>query len=1633
MKKLLAFFGFIVLLSVGVFAQDSSDEDLPWSDVPALENYYVRFRTVNATCYNNGKVEFAICDQNDEPIDQQTLESLHLSNFLVSHRGVILDTTMHRTPVEYTFPWTSVQLETGTFQITLECIYTDENHDLFAVETGAQLTVELDYVEPVIAPLTVTSRNGVSLGNIPSLDCDSTGRVQIRLEYGRFPYKVVVVNHEDAQDTLRVVVVDTNQQFGLDSTRWNYKDYYTFEQMPPGVWDYYLSDGCGYELPRATQQVDVVPPPILDHIGVYASSGDIYDSAVVKIRAYLEAEYPYYMDQFTPYMQYRFIVPASGDRPALQGENEEYNPWVDFPDITSSEVTLSAEIQRANTYCDLWDRDIVFQLRLKSENGICPGYVMSDTFHYHKPNDDEFIMENDWLVDGRSDEGYCAGSTLFIHSDNFSVRYSTNDPNHLNPFDDHDIKRYHFTYPIVWEYRDDANNLIKYDTILSDISERSYLRSSDFPNHTVPFEELVSMRLVDAHGCVLYENVWDIYFQQSTKGTETPVWRATKVDPVCDELRSIHLFEEYATDGANYDGLVIRLIDSPNDLYNFRAEYHANSDTPWTVNKDRIDNRATISTSSDGTSITISQNRMLSGTYTFEITGAPCVGTTYVSVWLKGLVTAELQQEPRHEIISECADKYIKVTEGQVVKVTTSRPEGDNSQVNRVETPLTTLFRVVDGPVGGYDAHDTRTYHIGDSVRISVPTGDDHPYVIKIYPDASISSICKDFAVYDTIYYNGSTVKFDFAMALLCDTNDVEGTAYIRAWNGNPPYLYQLYSLPDLGGEMLEEMTLDSGQVAIFMEKPMSVDTPLSCRVQDACGSAFLLNFYPQTLADLQKTWFDNGLTTITTCEGSTISIHSLRVGDAFQYKWYKNDETTPFSVSSDPTLFIPRNADTAVYHVEIYQTGCDSVIRDSATLYPKPSPSVKVEPVGPVCPGQEVVLTFLPHAEWGDEVEFTIVYENRQGIVTRNFNARSDEPVVDTFVTTSDTKVYPIYVKDDECDYSVADSGDTMFIYISDQTINPCQIITTHDTVCYRGDATLSAHCTEEAPLTIRWYSDFEMTDLLEEDLIGTTGGESYHNLYDLRERTYRYVSVEKPGWCPSVNNSPNNVVNMSANGESHVTCKDAFLFFDDGGADHDYTVGEEMEPLKYMFVNTENDQQLSIHFDSLILSSTSYLLVFSTGEPLFDGLLYEFTEYASVPDIIVSPTDTLMLYFIPGDMSASGWSAIVQPTPGIAIADIYKQNYTLYRDTVCQSQTKLYADPYNFANGDPHVTAQLNEAVKTSRVYLFERTTPDKNHCDSTVALSLWVTPPPYTQTDAVILSTQGPYVWNGLTCTSTGQYAIYSQPYADECDSAEILNLIVLQVDTLTGDVCEGEEVEMGIIVYAPDMNFFRPRPAVGDVLCTDGSILRPDSFLVSDKTAMGVVFYIDPNDPSHNRGKAVALFDASSSSCVWAPAPASIYGNVHAAAKYSSQRAALSDMDGYTNSQEIRRTALQVGGGSFKENAPAAYYCWFYDHVLRATGPVHKYWYLPSAGEMVMLQSNRVAVSHTLELLAGRGLAAPLIDEWGYETIYWTSTERDNSYAYSLNAKGQLMYHRRKDEVWNNTYAKRYVRAVRSFPN
>jgi hypothetical protein len=286
----------------------------------------------------------------------------------------------------------------------------------------------------------------------------------------------------------------------------------------------------------------------------------------------------------------------------------------------------------------------------------------------------------------------------------------------------------------------------------------------------------------------------------------------------------------------------------------------------------------------------------------------------------------------------------------------------------------------------------------------------------------------------------------------------------------------------------------------------------------------------------------------------------------------------------------------------------------------------------------------------------------------------------------------------------------------------------------------------------------------------------------------------------------------------------------------------------------------------------------------------------------------------------------------------------------------------------------------------------------------------------TTNLIIEQTGGYVWptDGRVYTTTGRYTKRTA-LPDGCDSLDILDFIVLQVDTTDNEICRDETTRIGVSVTVPEMNFrddlIPPAIAVGDVLCDDGDVLKPDSFLISGKIAKGIVFYVDKTG---KHGRAVALKDAHGS-CLWAkrvgygPVPKSLTNT----APWSN---AAMDTNGYGNTLRIKETAEMIYDNDFETNAPAAYYCYYYNHKTESTGSTHEGWYLPAAGELLLLFGNRVPVNATLLMLGKNALSCT--------TAYWTSTANNANNEYSWHIQYDGYFHTYGSPTYN-------VRAIVSF--
>ena len=1720
------------IFPIGVWARTQTDTtNKPWSQTQ-LKYYTVKFTKHDATCYNNGQIGFIIVNKNTgQNISQADFNSMNITDLSIGYQGTSIDTTMRwERNIVYNFSDTTwVDIASGNYKITLELFLAS---DFVEVDTiMPMISVVQYYQDPIVRALEKTSRDGISLGNIPTLSCPmlNTGRIQVRVDGGRFPYNFYVLDHDGNHDTLRqaiywadsVVVIDyddnhhptapkkylrDNSNTTNDSLA-SYYRYFTFDSLPAGTFDFYFEDGCGtgFNRPATIQSIGTVDPPELQNVVIYASTGKTTDSNIVKIKPLFSLyEYPYYFRQYAPHMKYRFNDGTGNMQYKYLFPNGLPSS---YDGSASPDIILRDTFYNNNSYCQIWEVEDHLQIILE-ESGLC-GEPSEKVFSIHNTNEEYYDTSCVWVTDSVQATSECSVITI-RHKDDFSIHYRSYYPNYTSVGEEHIAWRYHFTYPIVWEYREKWNNtLLKRDTITGAIGDRidrkSVLTKEELQEKLFPLNSNyvdVVYALTDAKGCPLFAGERTIDLKPDTLPSSAPKWTISAKAETCrDKARYITIKEINSVPDAEYNGMTIVMTSAPEgNRFKFKATYSDDLGR-WVDSVYTFPGGSTV-TNLDGEMGIKVTGAFSPGTYQFEITGAPCQSNRIrLSVTMPEREYTVIETgTAHHQLTSDCIQEFISYPQARIAKVIEHpEPNVENDTIYR-----TTCFRMVNGPLGGYDPLSTDTlyvkgwvnhagtlvYHEGDSVRLSVPTDPDHPYVFQIYPLYQ-NDLCTPYYFYDTVWYDGGALSFDFAMGLMCDANSNTGSVYVKAKHGTPPYTYTLYSKPNQGGVVLFHGTSGTSALpsdTLELTVPMYIDTMLSCHVEDDCHNYFTVNFHPQSLAELQKTWFDNGAKVLSTCEGTYVNMHALQAGALFHYDWYQVRPNHPngdtlIAHTSDPFFLLTRGSDTAIYRVEMNVPGCESITyKDSIKVNPIRAPYLHIAPDAEVCPGEEVTLQFTPTSLYDTiinnqivptPVSFSVVIEDALHKDTVDYYRIESGATMDTTITPIlKTVVYPIRINDGQCDYKVSDTIVT--VQISNNIMSPCHILTQDDTVCVGGTAHLGAgvDATQNSfPYTLRWYKDYSLTE--------PEGGEQELYSHELSElelplletKTIMYVTVDHEDFCPANNLTADTVLKLSGQDTTIMTCTSSFLLTDDGGIDKNHSVDVTGNVFyTHLFVNDDHIP-VTLHFDTLAIGEGSTLMIFSGGQMKEDSMMYMFTGNSdnipmNTPELIVSRCDSMLVYFQPGPETEIGWTAYVRPSPGIAVATVNRPKSKTVTSRICQSQSKPFED-HNFLNYGIVDSATVIEAMKASGTYFWNETTESKETgCDSVTSMKLIVYPPQRKDTIAVTTSLTG-VQWMDSLYKTPGVY-VKNTP-VDGCDYLNVLKLVVIDIDIPEKDVCYGKDnVVIGISVKAYDSvlnvnSFLKDDTGIGDILAahTENGMtsVRPyrlDKFLsmaesykdagieIADMPLKpyGVVVYVDPD--SNNHGKAISLVDANKhnqNQTWWATANLE---KINAKTVVGNGKIGPARMDfaGDSNTVQIKKTAesLDNGHGNFDEWAPAAARCYYYS----PTSPVFQGdpsgWYLPACGELILCYAYRDVINQSLKALEEFGFTADVMlggTNEGPDDMYWSSTESYNKEnkrkaAAGINAKGQVVLHINKDSSDNTGRKYQFkVRAMLEF--
>ena len=360
-----------------------------------------------------------------------------------------------------------------------------------------------------------------------------------------------------------------------------------------------------------------------------------------------------------------------------------------------------------------------------------------------------------------------------------------------------------------------------------------------------------------------------------------------------------------------------------------------------------------------------------------------------------------------------------------------------------------------------------------------------------------------------------------------------------------------------------------------------------------------------------------------------------------------------------------------------------------------------------------------------------------------------------------------------------------------------------------------------------------------------------------------------------------------------------------------------------------------------------------FSYAEPDYN---YQWSTGETTPDITVNPTQTTTYTLT----LTTGGGCVDTVEQTIVVDSVEPQ--TFY-DAVCQGE------PY-IGNG-----FSLSEDETSTPGVLVRTRTEYVSGCLVTYTLELTVNAIPHTYVEQ---SACGSYEWNGQTYTQSGDYT-FAYPTLGGCDSVVTLHLTISSsfeaIMTVTsGTICQGTEVTLQTVTFGTTPITYVQPIAIGDILCTDNSIVKPSDWPVAGKTADGIVFYVD-NSGEH--GWAVHLQNQESS-VQWTPSDQ--YADIPTLTNCTNVRNAIMDLDGYNNTQKIRNAGDAT-------QYPAAYAVDFDNG-----------WYLPAAGQLRLLYSEIVAINNSLQIVDG--IQFPMNSNWWY----WSSTEYGLNKAWPVGASG-----------------------------
>ena len=1299
--------------------------------------YSISVTSIPGKCYDDCRIIIRIYDDNGNEVvvnpqthNAQDVNTYPLYNVQYHYRNVSAGTNIHYDTVN------DIQVTNGTYCVGVIAhvpITTPGGGiDYVLVDTtvcNVEVTTNYNHMEASI--LSAQARNDYEswarefCGWRPSFSCADRGRIQLKIIKGKFPYRVLILNA--AQDTVRNATFYQRQQSGEDSVFADFRDFYTFDQMPVGDYSIRVSDSCDYALWLSINIPDAHPT----HIG-RASKNNINcsDSNVVYFQFRKDCNvglHDYDKPYFDSIFQYRFINPGGYTTPWYP---QDYNIW----DPNYSYV--SDTIPQINNYCQLYGDTIWFQVR-----DLCRDTIYTSAFSYSNTKFDINYEVLSSSMDISTTPDTCiihANSGMTTQTYNYygnpwwcsGCSYWNDDPN----------------WPIVIGARF-YTCPISYDIYSAvDSTLLAHGESDDFGWLSAPVTFFVDTVIpvhatfTDSKGCLLtsYDDVFT--FDVENAGDEPyPLYARCNCDDGwgwsgCCWDRYIYVRQDINANLYRQD-MTVQLFKSPlYDKFNLTATCQNGQWSYTTQDTNNHHTYAEFISDENGWQVTVKDSDCLApGRYVFVITTS-CGVDTVEHIWEDEFYrdSLALDSPPTYDMTQICDRLLVHQTSSGISRYYyyVDAYMDNDEPVLDTDQPWTEIY-LENGVAGGYNSEWPDE---NGNFVFTIPG----QYVIR----TSAWENCSDLYHYDTIEYIPVYVDFDLGFAILCDNISNTGFVSTHAYNGSEPYTYYLYDQPDLQGSMIG--TSDVGRFPLV---PMVAGQQFSVMVEDSCHNSFYINLTATPINQSALAWEFGNFSGNGHCEGDSIHLAALPFAFDVAYQWYGPNGFS--STDRENHIYLPYGSESGYYTLEVFNTGCATQVMDSVYIEVIPAPTVTILSDTTVCAGDGVLLSF--QVQGNGPVTFDIAHTGAPASGSSTFTANAGSTVYQYYPIESNNLFWPENISDTRCAYDYL--IDTVQVLLYNPAISaPVSPITVDGYACYNHTAGLRAFSNISTPYYVYWYQDNQQQSLLQCDTIYNSANHSTLYVNNVIGDTTFYVTISNATQCAVSYGTINHIVNMH-NGTTTLLHGEGARLFDSGGELGNYGDNEQFT---HTF-NCPGETHLDLTFNSVDIAIGDTLYVYSGASATPSALLASLTHTAAINSLIVNQSAVTFKFNSNWANNREGWSIdIFTSVPMTPVsAHVSPLNYDTIAAVLCTSETP-YPNLY-FPNLD----------ISQPTVYLSDTLFVSDDGCQTAVHLDVLVNPVSHTDLHNSLMPCELPISWNGVTFSDYGtQNIVLSNIFG--CDS-------------------------------------------------------------------------------------------------------------------------------------------------------------------------------------------------------------------------------------------------------------------------